>query len=124
MSECLKCQKEYIPKRRGGKFCSVSCRVGYHQKVQRGHSIVNPPTSDEVYLVEKMLAVGKLASKLVEDMSLPKEQRPTDLFTRTKELASLFVTFTNNTIVESIERREAERKKAEYKAYRDKTGLY
>lgn len=124
MSQCLKCQKEYIPKRRGGKFCSVSCRVGYHQQVQRGHSIKNPPTSDEVYLVEKMLAVGKLATKLLQDMSLPKEQRPSDLFARSKELAALFTTFTNNSIVEGIQRREVERKQADYKAYRDKTGLY
>lgn len=124
MSECLKCNKEYIPKRRGGKFCSVSCRVGYHQQVQRGHSIQNPPTGDEVYLAEKMMAVAGMAARLVEDMNLPKEQRPADLFTRSKELASFFVSFANNSIVHSIQHRESERKKAAYKAHRDKTGLY
>jgi hypothetical protein len=124
MSECLKCSKMYIPKRRGGKFCSVSCRVGYHQQVQRGHSIQNPPTGDEVYLVDKMLAVAEMANQLLADMNLPKDQRPSDLFTRSKELASFFASFANNSIVHGIHHREKQRKEAAYKAYRDKTGLY
>lgn len=32
MIKCLKCHKEFEPKRETAKFCSNSCRVGYHRK--------------------------------------------------------------------------------------------
>ena len=30
MKNCLYCNKEFAPKRKTGKYCSVSCRVAYN----------------------------------------------------------------------------------------------
>jgi hypothetical protein len=40
MKECLNCKKAYCAKRASSKFCSVNCRVLYHQK--HGKSKIKP----------------------------------------------------------------------------------
>lgn len=40
MKECLNCTKAYSAKRASSKFCSVNCRVLYHQK--HGKSKIKP----------------------------------------------------------------------------------
>lgn len=70
-AQCQKCGKDYEPKRRGGKFCSTSCRVVQHQLVKRGKAWTNPTTADEQYLAHKLEAVGRSAAEVlaqVEDL--------------------------------------------------------
>ena len=71
-AQCQKCGKDYKPKRRGGKFCSTSCRVVQHQLIKRGEAWGKPANGDERYLADKLVAVGRSAREaLVQVEGLP-----------------------------------------------------
>jgi hypothetical protein len=121
MSECLKCKKEYIPKRQGGKFCSTNCRVAYNQKVKRGYAIPNPPASDEAYLSEKLALVGRLATPLADAIGLSIEARPNDFQQQVNDLIRYCATFSDNSVIDGVQRRQKLRLAAENREQSDKT---
>ena len=61
MMNCLKCQKEYIPKRVGGLFCSASCGNSYRQKHKRDEL-------KKARLVEQGLAVEKPLTEMEQGL--------------------------------------------------------
>ena len=90
MMICLKCQKEYNPKRRGGLFCSVSCGNSYRQQLKRneqqkanlvkkGYAVENPLTNEELELWRCIEEVAATAKQILADRNLPVEQRPENL---------------------------------------------
>lgn len=100
---CQKCGKEYEPKRRGGKFCSTSCRVVQYQRGKQGKAWLVPPTGDEVYLAEKLAAVGRSAQEvLTKATGLPIKEELTAL----RELVWAWAGANNNSVIEGIQRRE------------------
>lgn len=102
-AQCLKCGKDYEPKRRGGKFCSVSCRVVQHQLVKRGEAWTNPNTSDEQYLANKLEAVGRSsADTLAEVEGMPVAEG----FVRLQRLVQAWTGLTDNSIIRNILRHE------------------
>lgn len=107
--QCQKCGKDYEPKRRGGKFCSTSCRVVQHQLVKKKYACPNPPTANEVYLAAKLAAVGQSCSKtLAQVKSLPPEQALAEL----TRLVQGWSALDNNSIIESIQRRDKQDRQA------------
>ncbi|RZK43272.1 MAG: hypothetical protein EOO61_05065 [Hymenobacter sp.] len=82
MMNCQKCQKEYIPKRIGGLFCSVSCGNSYRQQLKRdeqkkaklveqGLAIGNPLTEGESSLWAILSELGRRALELNIVLNLP-----------------------------------------------------
>ncbi len=98
--QCQKCGKEYEPKRRGGKFCSVSCRVVQHQLVKKGEAWPNPPTADESYLAGIVVAVSRTANDTLRQVEgLPVEAELAGL----RALVQGWARVANNSIVERIQ---------------------
>ena len=90
MSICVKCQKEYNPKRVGGRFCSVSCGNSYRQQRQRdeqkrtqavteGYAVERPLTEEELLLWSILLVLGADARRLLLDYELGVDKRPADM---------------------------------------------
>ncbi|RYE04854.1 MAG: hypothetical protein EOP33_08335 [Rickettsiaceae bacterium] len=90
MMNCQKCQKEYIPKRMGGLFCSVSCGNSYRQQLKRneqkqarlleqGLAIEKPLTEEEVQIWSVLVELGKNARQLDEDLQKTGNDRPADI---------------------------------------------
>ncbi len=101
--QCQKCGKDYEPKRRGGKFCSVSCRVVQHQLIKRGEVWGKPASGDERYLVDKLVAVGRSATEVLAQVEgLPAVEAVRQL----QALAKGWAEVANNSIIEKIQYNE------------------
>lgn len=99
MVTCQKCGKAYEPKRRGGKFCSTTCRVSHYQLLKRGGSWIEPAVRHERYLADKLIAVGESADKVLQQVKgLPAEQELAAL----KQLVLSWRNVANNSIIEQI----------------------
>jgi hypothetical protein len=108
--QCQKCGKDYEPKRRGGKFCSVSCRVVQHQLVKKGQAWPNPPNGDERYLAEKLVAVGRSATEaLVQVEGLP----AAEAFGRLRALVQGWAGVAHNSIIEKVQYNEQQEMNAQ-----------
>lgn len=94
--KCLKCQKEYNPKRRGGLFCSVSCGNSYRQQLKRneqqrnnlvkkGYAVENPLTNEELELWRFVEELAAMAKQILADRNLPVEKRPENLRSRVNQ---------------------------------------
>lgn len=109
IAQCQKCGRDYEPKRRGGKFCSTSCRVVQHQLVQRGEAWTNPTTADEQYLAAKLVAVGKSAKEVLAFVEgMPAELEVVEL----RRLVMGWAQVANNSIIERIQYHEQREQKA------------
>jgi hypothetical protein len=107
--QCQKCGKDYEPKRRGGKFCSVSCRVVQHQLIKRGKAWGKPANGDERYLAEKLVAVGRSAQEVltkVEGQSVEVE------LAELRRLVQGWAGVANNMVIERIQYAEEQELKA------------
>ncbi len=110
IAQCQKCGKDYEPKRRGGKFCSVSCRVVQHQLVKRGEAWRNPASGDERYLADKLVAVGRSATEaLVQVEGLPAVEALGQL----RALVQGWVGVADNSIIEKVQYNEQQEMKAQ-----------
>ncbi len=108
--QCQKCGKDYEPKRRGGKFCSVSCRVVQHQLIKRGEAWGKPATGDERYLAEKLVAVGRSATQaLIQVEGMP----AAEAFSQLRMLVRAWAEVANNFIIEKIQYNEQQEIKAQ-----------
>ena len=108
--QCQKCGKDYEPKRRGGKFCSVSCRVVQHQLVKKGQAWPNPPNGDERYLADKLVAVGRSATEaLAQVEGLP----AAEAFGRLRALVQGWAGVANNSIIEKVQYNEQQQMNAQ-----------
>lgn len=102
-AQCHKCGKDYEPKRRGGKFCSTSCRVVQHQLVKRGEAWTNPTTGDEQYLANKLEAVGRTSVDVLAQVEeLPIEKG----FAQLKALVQGWTGINDNSVIRNILRHE------------------
>jgi len=110
IAQCQKCGKDYEPKRRGGKFCSVSCRVVQHQLIKRGEAWGKPASGDERYLADKLVAVGRSATEaLVQVEGLP----AAEAFSRLRALVQGWAGVANNSIIEKVQYNEEQEMKAQ-----------
>jgi hypothetical protein len=110
IAQCQKCGKDYEPKRRGGKFCSVSCRVVQHQLVKRGEAWKSPANGDERYLADKLVAVGRSATEaLLQVEGLP----AAEAFSRLRALVQGWAGVANNSIIEKVQHNEQQQIKAQ-----------
>jgi hypothetical protein len=103
IAQCQKCGKDYEPKRRGGKFCSTSCRVTQHQLIKKGEVWGKPASGDERYLAAKLVAVGESASRTldhVKGLSVEKE------LAEFRRLVQGWAGVGNNSIIERIQSAE------------------
>ncbi len=108
--QCQKCGKDYEPKRRGGKFCSTSCRVVQHQLIKRGKAWRNPANGDERYLADKLVAVGRSATEaLVHVEGLP----AAEAVSRLRALVQGWTGVANNIIIEKIQYNEQQEMNAQ-----------
>jgi predicted amidophosphoribosyltransferase len=108
--QCQKCGKDYEPKRRGGKFCSVSCRVVQHQLIKRGEAWKNPANGDERYLADKLVAVGRSATEaLAQVEGLP----AAEAFSRLRALVQGWAGVANNIIIEKVQYNEQQEMNAQ-----------
>lgn len=99
IAQCKKCGKDYEPKRRGGKFCSTSCRVVQYQLVKKGQAWTNPKSGDEQYLANKLDAVGRSSVEVLAQVKgLPIEEA----FAQLKTLVQGWVTINDNSIIRNI----------------------
>ena len=96
MMKCLKCQKEYSPKRRGGLFHNTSCGNSYRQQLKRneqqqakliekGHAVKNPLTKEELELWFFVKGLAATATQIIADRNLQGEQRTEDLRARVNQ---------------------------------------
>jgi hypothetical protein len=67
-STCQNCKKEYQPKRKGGRFCSVSCRASAWEKAQQPGEGGWLYKGDEVYLARKLEALMKGAEQVLREV--------------------------------------------------------
>ncbi|MDJ0368048.1 hypothetical protein QMK33_23150 [Hymenobacter sp. H14-R3] len=103
IAQCQKCGKDYEPKRRGGKFCSTSCRVVQHQLIKRGEAWGKPATGDERYLADKLVAVGRSAREALAQV----EGMPAaEAFSRLQALVQGWAGVANNSIIEKVQYNE------------------
>jgi predicted amidophosphoribosyltransferase len=110
IAQCQKCGKDYEPKRRGGKFCSTSCRVVQHQLIKRGEAWRNPANGDERYLADKLVAVGRSATEALEQV----EGMPAaEAFGRLRVLVQGWATVANNSIIEKVQYNEQQEMRAQ-----------
>lgn len=99
IAQCQKCGKDYEPKRRGGKFCSTSCRVVQHQLVKKGEAWTNPNSGDEQYLANKLEAVGRSSVEVLAQVEgMPIEEA----FAQLKALVQGWSRITDNSIIRNI----------------------
>lgn len=102
-AQCQKCGKDYEPKRRGGKFCSTSCRVVQHQLVKRGEAWTNPTTADEQYLAHKLEAVGRSAAEVLAQVEgLP----AAEAVARLRAVVQAWTGLDNNSIIAKVKYHE------------------
>lgn len=100
IAQCQKCGKDYEPKRRGGKFCSTSCRVVQHQLIKRGEAWGKPASGDERYLAAKLVAVGQSAASMLDQVrGLSAEAELAEL----RKLVRGWAGVAHNSIIERIE---------------------
>lgn len=72
---CQNCKKEYQAKRRGGRFCSVSCRVSSWDKAQQEGEAGWIHRGEEYYLARKLEAFMKEASAVLNQVKgLPDQE--------------------------------------------------
>ena len=110
IAQCQKCGKDYEPKRRGGKFCSTSCRVVQHQLVKKGQAWPNPANGDERYLADKLVAVGRSATEaLVQVEGLPAGEALNQL----RALVQGWARVANNSIIEKVQYNEQQEMRAQ-----------
>jgi hypothetical protein len=110
IAQCQKCGKDYEPKRRGGKFCSVSCRVVQHQLVKRGEAWGKPASGDERYLADKLVAVGRSATEaLAQVEGLP----AVEAFSQLRALVQGWAGVAHNSIIEKVQYNEQQEINAE-----------
>jgi len=103
IAQCQKCGKDYEPKRRGGKFCSVSCRVVKHQLIKKGEAWGKPATGDERYLADKLVAVGRSATEaLVQVEGMP----AAEAFNQLRALVQGWAGVAHNSIIEKVQYNE------------------
>lgn len=103
LAKCQRCEKEYEPKRAGGKFCSTSCRVTQHQLVKKGKTWPNSQTGDEIYLANKLDAVGRSSVEVLTQVEgMPIEEA----FAQLKALVQGWTGIANNSIIGNIIRNE------------------
>lgn len=110
IAQCQKCGKDYEPKRRGGKFCSVSCRVVQHQLIKRGEAWRTPANGDERYLADKLVAVGRSAKEAlaqVEGLSAA------EAFNRLRTLVQGWAGVAHNSVIEKVQYNEQQEMKAQ-----------
>lgn len=99
MMKCLKCQKQYIPKRIGGLFCGDSCGNSYRQKkkrdeqkkaklVEQGLAVERPLTIEEIVLWDILSMLAGEANQIQVDEALPADKKPADLGMRKMRLVS------------------------------------
>ncbi len=101
--QCQKCGKDYEPKRRGGKFCSTSCRVVQHQLVKRGEAWPHSTSGDERYLADKLAAVGRSATETLDQVKgLSAEAELAEL----RRLVRAWSGVANNSIIEKVQYNE------------------
>jgi hypothetical protein len=75
MNTCQNCQKEYQAKRKGGRFCSVSCRVSAWEKAQQPGEAGWIYRGEELYLARKLESLMKGASAVLKQVEgLPAEE--------------------------------------------------
>ncbi len=110
IAQCQKCGKDYEPKRRGGKFCSVSCRVVQHQLIKRGEVWSKPASGDERYLADKLVAVGRSATEaLVQVEGIP----VAEAFERLRALVQGWAGVAHNSVIEKVQYNEQQEIKAQ-----------
>ncbi len=110
IAQCQKCGKDYEPKRRGGKFCSVSCRVVQHQLIKKGEAWGKPATGDERYLADKLVAVGRSATEaLVQVEGMP----AAEAFNQLRALVQGWAGVAHNSIIEKVQYNEQQEMKAQ-----------
>jgi hypothetical protein len=110
IAQCQKCGKDYEPKRQGGKFCSVSCRVVQHQLVKRGEAWGKPASGDERYLADKLVAVGRSATEaLAQVEGLP----AAEAFSQLRVLVQGWAGVAHNSIIEKVQYNEQQEMKAQ-----------
>ena len=110
IAQCQKCGKDYEPKRRGGKFCSTSCRVVQHQLIKRGEAWGKPASGDERYLADKLVAVGRSATEaLVQVEGLP----AAEAFSRLRALVQGWAGVAHNSIIEKVQYNEEQEMNAQ-----------
>ncbi len=108
--QCQKCGKDYEPKRRGGKFCSTSCRVVQHQLIKKGEAWRTPANGDERYLADKLVAVGRSATEaLVQVEGLPAGEA----FSRLRTLVQAWAGVADNSIIDKVQYNEQQEIKAQ-----------
>ncbi len=101
--QCQKCGKDYESKRRGGKFCSTSCRVVQHQLIKRGEAWGKPATGDERYLADKLVAVGRSAT---ETLAQVEGMPAAEAFSQLRALVQGWAGVANNFIIEKVQYNE------------------
>jgi hypothetical protein len=75
ISTCQNCKKEYQAKRRGGRFCSVSCRVSSWEKAQQPGEAGWIHQGEELYLARKLEAMMVEAGEVLKQAEgLPVEE--------------------------------------------------
>ncbi len=110
IAQCQKCEEDYEPKRRGGKFCSVSCRVVQHQLIKKGEAWGKPATGDERYLADKLVAVGRSATEALVQV----EGMPTaEAFNQLRALVQGWAGVAHNSIIEKVQYNEQQEMKAQ-----------
>jgi hypothetical protein len=110
IAQCQKCGKEYEPKRQGGKFCSVSCRVVQHQLIKWGEAWGKPASGDERYLAEKLVAVGRSAREtLIQVKGMP----AAEAFSQLRRLVQAWAEVGNNFVIEKIQYNEQQEMRAQ-----------
>lgn len=74
-STCQYCKQEYQAKRKGGRFCSVSCRVTSWEKAQQPGEAGWIYQGEEMYLARKLEALMMGASAVLKQAEgLPVEE--------------------------------------------------
>jgi hypothetical protein len=83
--------------------------VVHYQRGKQGEAWPIPPTGDEVYLAEKLAAVGRSAEEaLVKVAGLPVEAELSEL----RQLVRAWTANANNSVIEGIQRRERQEQMA------------
>lgn len=127
MMNCQKCQKEYIPKRMGGLFCSVSCGNSYRQQLKRdeqkkaklveqGRAVEKPLTEDERQLWSILFVLAVEAKQILLDNELPVGKKPINIGARTRDLLVNCQTKGESSAMKSLGIRFQAQQEAEKKA--------
>lgn len=103
-SICQNCQKEYQPKRRGGKYCSTACRVSVWEKAQPLPSVSvhadQHRSTHEQYLAIKIDAYAQEANRLLVQMK--DGQGGTEAIHRMVKLVQMVGSEVDNLVVREV----------------------